>query len=88
MIYPPAVEAILRTCSLLRAWHYEGELLRLRDITGRVPVQKTTAHRMLQSLVAGGLIERVGREQYRCLFRPLVTRRRRIGFAEQIEWTW
>lgn len=80
------VEAILRACDVLRTWRYEGELLRLRDVLLRVPqLRKTTAHRVLRSLVAGGLIERVSAEQYRSLVRPLAHRRRRIGYAGQAQ---
>ena len=79
------VDAILRACDVLRAWHYEGELLRLRDITERVSLRKTTAHRVLRSLVAGGMIERASAEQYRSLLRPLVHRKRRIGYASQAQ---
>ena len=75
------VESVLRACELLRAWRYEGELLRLRDIATRVPLSKTTAQWLLQSLCTGGLIERVGLEQYRSLVRRLSTRLRRIGFG-------
>lgn len=76
------VEAILRACDVLRAWRHEGELLRLRDILERVPsLRKTTAHRVLGSLAAGGLLERVSPERYRSLVRPLARRRRRIGYA-------
>jgi ribose transport system substrate-binding protein len=82
---PEVVESILRACELLRAWRYEGELLRLRDVTARTNLRKTTAHRLLQSLVAGGLVERVGREQYRSNIRPLAATRSRIGFAAQTQ---
>ena len=77
------VESILRACDVLRAWRYEGELLRLRDVLARVPLSKTTGHRLLQTLVAGGVVERVGCGQYRSLLKPLTAKRRRIGFAAQ-----
>jgi len=45
------VEAVLRACSLLRAFRAEGELLGRRDLTARTGLSKATAFRVLNTLV-------------------------------------
>jgi ribose transport system substrate-binding protein len=77
------VEAVLRACDLLRAYRYDGELLRLRDFVQRTALSKTTAHRLLRTLERGELLERVGNDQYRARVRSTERRRVRIGFAAQ-----
>jgi ribose transport system substrate-binding protein len=76
-------ESLVRACKLLQLWRYEGELLRLRDVVQRSNLHKTTAHRLLQSLAEGGLVERIGTDEYRSLIRPLSEVRHRIGYAGQ-----
>ncbi len=74
--------SVVRACALLRAFRREGESLRLRDIALRTGLSKTTAHRLLRSMVEGGLIERTGADGYRSLLRSS-SRRVRIGYAAQ-----
>jgi ribose transport system substrate-binding protein len=78
---PYLVGPILRACELLKAFRSPGEPLALCDLVGRTRLNKTTVFRAAQSLVAGGLLERVGRDQYRCLLVPCRTREFRIGYA-------
>ncbi len=78
---PEIAQSVLRACELLKAFRYSGELLRLRDLVARTNLSKTTTFRLLSSLEAGGLIERVGREQYRALVGPVTTPQYRLGFA-------
>src|SRR5690242_20323764 len=80
---PAVAEAVVRACALLKAFRHEGELLALRDLVGRTGLSKTTAHRLAQSLVRGGLLERAGRNEYRSLVRPLGGPGFRLGFAAQ-----
>jgi ribose transport system substrate-binding protein len=80
---PVVAEAVVRACALLKAFRHEGELLALRDLVGRTGLSKTTAHRLAQSLVRGGLLERVNRNAYRSLLRPLGGPGFRLGFAAQ-----
>lgn len=77
------VEAVLRACDLLRAFRFDGELLRLRDFVQRTGLSKTTAHRLLRTLEAGGLIQRSGSDQYRSRVRTADRKTVRIGFAAQ-----
>lgn len=78
-------QAVLRACALVHCFRSEGEILVLADVMQRTGLSKTTAFRLLQSLVQGGLIERVGKGEYRCLFRPLAARPIRLGFAAQTD---
>ncbi len=80
---PAVAEAVVRACALLKAFRHEGELLSLRDLVGRTGLSKTTAFRLAQSLVRGGLLERAGRNEYRSLVRPLGGPGFRLGFAAQ-----
>ncbi len=76
-------EAVVRACKILKAFRHEGENLALRDLVARTDLSKTTAHRLAQSLVQGGLLERVNRNAYRSLFKPLAGPGFRLGFASQ-----
>ena len=78
-------QAVVRACDILKSFRREGEVLVLSDFIDRTGLSKTTAFRLLRSLVEGGLVERVGRGEYRCLFRPLLTRSFRLGFAAQTD---
>jgi ribose transport system substrate-binding protein len=80
---PAVAEAVIRACALLKAFRHEGELLGLRDLVGRTGLSKTTAHRLAQSLVRGGLLERAGKNEYRSLVKPLGGPGFRLGFAAQ-----
>ena len=77
------VEAVLRACSLLKAFRLEGELLRLRDLTKRTGLSKATAFRVVNTLVAGGLVERVGAREYRSVVKLVRERKYRLGYAGQ-----
>jgi ribose transport system substrate-binding protein len=77
------VESVLRACSLLRAFRYEGELLRLRDLVARTSLRKTTVHRLLHTLEEAGFVRRVGAESYGCCIKRVEHKRARIGFAAQ-----
>ena len=80
---PAFAEAVVRACALLKAFRHEGELLGLRDLVSRTGLSKTTTHRLAQSLVRGGLLERAGQNAYRSLVRPLGGPGFRLGFAAQ-----
>lgn len=80
---PAVAEAVVRACSLLKAFRHEGEHLALRDLVARTGLSKTTAFRLAQSLVRGGLLERADKRAYRSLVRPLAAPGFRLGFAAQ-----
>lgn len=78
-------QSVIRACDVLKAFRHEGEVLVLSDVMSRTGLSKTTSFRLLRSLAQGGLVERVGRGEYSCLFRPLASRRFRLGFAAQTD---
>ncbi len=79
------VQAVVRACQILKAFRHAGEELRLTDITERTGLHRTTAFRLLQSLVHGGLIERTARGVYCCPLPLTLPRRFRLGFAAQTD---
>lgn len=79
------VQSVIRACALLKAFRYEGESLLLADLVGRTALSKTTVFRLLQSLVRGGVAERVGKGAYRSLIQTLPSRAVRLGFAAQTD---
>jgi ribose transport system substrate-binding protein len=76
-------EAVVRACKLLKVFQHEGELLSLRDMVSRTGLSKTTAFRLAQSLVKGGLLERSGKSAYRSRVKPLSSHGFQFGFAAQ-----
>lgn len=79
------VQAVLRACSLLKAFRYRGEAVGLAELAERTGLSKTTAFRLMRSLVKGGLAERVEKGAYRSLVAPPSNRVVRIGFAAQTD---
>lgn len=77
------VQAVVRACDVLKCFRHPGDELQLADITARTSLSRTTAFRLLQSLVRGGLLERRQRGVYRCPNPPATGRRYRLGFAAQ-----
>jgi ribose transport system substrate-binding protein len=77
-----AVGAILRACSVLRAFRSDQEALRLHELVERTNLHKATVFRTLQSLVAGGMLRRVCQDQYRCQFTTVKEQKIKIAYAE------
>lgn len=78
-----AAQAVMRACQILKCFRQEGEVLQLADVVNRTGLSRTTAFRLLVSLVKGGMMERVGRGEYRTLIRTGFSQSIRLGFAEQ-----
>ncbi|QEE29865.1 helix-turn-helix domain-containing protein [Terriglobus albidus] len=76
-------QTVLRACEVLKAFKSLGEELTLLEVMERAQLPKTTAFRLLRTLIHGGLLERVGAGVYRNRFGPVTGRRYRIGFATQ-----
>lgn len=62
-------------------FRFKGETLHLREIVARTGLHKATAFRTAHSLVLGGLLERVERDQYRRSMRSSAQKRVRLGYA-------
>lgn len=79
--HPYLVDSVLRACDVLAAFQSEGELLRLTQIAQRSGLSRPTALRLLYTLEQRGLIERVGKHDYRLGIRPLRKRSYRFGYG-------
>lgn len=78
-------QTVLRACTVLKAFQLQGEELRLMEVVERTGLPKTTAFRLLRTLIHGGLLERASSGVYRNRMRPLASKGYRIGFASQGE---
>lgn len=76
-------QTVLRACDVLKTFRFRGEELCLADVTERTGLPKTTAFRLLRTLIHGGLIERASAGLYRNSFGPVHAKPYRIGFASQ-----
>lgn len=79
---PEIVEAVVRACRIMHAFQHH-ETLTLRQLVERASLSKTTCFRLLQSLVKGGMVERVGKGAYRSNVQSLKVFPITIGFAAQ-----
>src|SRR5215510_9805826 len=80
---PEIVEAVVRACRLLQAFTFPEEVVTLKQLVDRTGLSKTTCFRLAQSLVKGGLIERVSKGTYRSQIQPLTRSSFKLGFAAQ-----
>jgi ribose transport system substrate-binding protein len=80
-----SVQAVIRAIGILKAFRNESERLLLSDLVERTGLRKTTTFRLVQTLVEGGLVARVGKGAYQTLVCPLTPRTVRIGFASQTD---
>lgn len=81
----PDVQSVVRACSLLKCFSYEGEVLGLNDLVERAALSKTTVFRLMRSLETGGLVERAAKGKYRALMHTTAARPIRLGFAAQTD---
>jgi ribose transport system substrate-binding protein len=77
------IQSLVRACDLLKAFHDEAECLRLAELVSRTGLSKTTAFRILGTLVECGMLSRVGETKYRLNIHPLRPLSYRIGHAMQ-----
>jgi len=79
------VEAVARACDILGTFRDVSESLDLRQISERSGVNKVTTFRILSTLVAKNLVQKIGPRAYRSRLKPLRTRKFLIGYAAQSE---
>src|SRR5215813_11486991 len=77
------VESVVRACRLWRTFDRPEDVLTLGELVARSGLSKTTCFRLLQSLVRGGMVERVGKGAYRSRVQPLAKPTFKLGFAAQ-----
>jgi ribose transport system substrate-binding protein len=78
---PNLIAAVLHACDVLEAFKAETELLRISDVADRTGLSRPTTLRLLYTLEQRGLVERVGRYQYRRGVRPLQRPLYRLGYG-------
>jgi ribose transport system substrate-binding protein len=77
------MKSLIRACNILKVFRDQSECLRLSDVVARTGLHKTTALRMLSTLVVGDLLIRVGDTKYKLGIRPLGKKRYRFGYGMQ-----
>ena len=77
------VESVVRACRLWQTFYHPDEVLTLGQFVERTGLSKTTCFRLLQSLIVGGMIDRVGKGAYRSRVQPLANPTFKLGFAAQ-----
>ena len=75
--------SLVKACDLLKAFRDTDECLPLSELTKRTGLNKSTACRLMSTLVESGLAARSGTAGYRLLLQMGRGTRRRIGYALQ-----
>ena len=78
---PYTVQSIARAAAILNVFSSSTEVLELRTVCNRTQLRKTTAFRILETLVEVGWLSRVGKHGYRYQIHSVRTKRFRIGYA-------
>ena len=77
------IQAVVRAASILNAFQSTSEVVDLRVVASRVGLHKATTFRLLETLVETRLLERAGKQGYRCCVHLARTKRYRIGYGSQ-----
>src|SRR6266702_7527404 len=78
------IQAVQRACDILKCFQKQSAL-RLSDIVEKTNLSRTTAFRLLATLVEQGMLERPAKNQYRATKEQWRHSRYRIGYASQSE---
>jgi len=77
------IKSLVHASQVLSAFHFPGEVLRLRDVVARTRLNKGMCFRLLYTLHECGFLEKVGQNSYRLVSELQRRRRYRIGYAAQ-----
>lgn len=77
------IQAVVRAASILNAFQSTSEVVDLRVVAARVGLHKATTFRLLETLVETRLLERAGKQGYRCCVQVARAKRYRIGYGSQ-----
>jgi ribose transport system substrate-binding protein len=75
--------AVARACDILKTFRQPEEVLQLREVAKRCPINKSTICRILGTLAAKGFVERIGPHGYRSCIQQVRGKRLRVGYAAQ-----
>jgi len=82
---PYSIQAVHRACDILKCFQQSQSVLTLSDVVAKTNLSRTTAFRLLATLVAQGMLERPAKNQYRAVSEQWRRNRYRIGYASQSE---
>ena len=82
---PYSIQAVQRACDILKCFQQSQSALTLSDVVAKTNLSRTTAFRLLATLVAQGMLERPAKNQYRSVNEQWRRNRYRIGYASQSE---
>jgi ribose transport system substrate-binding protein len=77
------IESVARACDVLASFRDPFEMLTLTEIVERSGLNKVTVFRILSTLAAKKLVEKVGPRAYKSQFRPIRGKNLLIGYAAQ-----
>ena len=77
------IQAVVRAISIINAFQSTSEVLDLRVVAARVGLHKATTFRLLETLVETHVLERAGKQGYRCCIQAARAKRYRIGYGSQ-----
>ena len=80
-----SIQAVKRACDILKCFQQRPTALELSDVVSQTRLSRTTAFRMLATLVEQGMLERPGKNQYRAVTEPWRRALYRVGYASQSE---
>ena len=79
------VQAVERACDILKCFQQHRAGLTLNDVVAKTNLSRTTAFRLLATLVEQGMLERPGKNQYQAVSEQWRRSRYRFGYASQSE---
>jgi ribose transport system substrate-binding protein len=79
------IQAVQRACDILKCFQQAQSGLTLSDVVTKTNLNRTTAFRLLATLVEQGMLERPTKNQYRAVSQQWRRSRYRFGYASQSE---
>src|SRR5258708_6709383 len=80
-----SIQAVQRACDILKCFQQRQTGLTLSDVVTETKLSRTTAFRLLATLVEQGMLERPAKNQYRAVSELRRKTRYRFGYASQSE---
>lgn len=80
-----SIQSVQRACDILKCFQQRQSSLTLSDVVANTNLSRTTAFRLLATLVEQGMLERPAKNQYRTVRERWRHSRYRIGYASQSE---
>ena len=78
---PYQVEAVVRACGILKAFHSEHDRPRLQELADRVGLSHSTTLRLLRTLESCGFVARTPGLRYQRLYGNVLSHSHRVGYV-------